>query len=245
MADVLHVQTAPEPRAEHPALVADDLVITYGAGNAAVSGVSLEVGSGEVVALLGANGAGKTSTLLALAGAKDAASGTVRIDGRATTAPLHRRAREGLALLTEDRCIFGHLTVRENLVLGRGKPADALAHFPELSEHMDRQAGLLSGGQQQMLALGRILAGRPRILLADELSLGLAPLVVKRLLAAVRQAADDGLAVLLVEQHVHLALEIADRVYLMRRGRIAYAGTAAELRANPSLIADLYLEQSR
>ena len=241
MPDALHVQTAPEPRAEHPALVADDLVITYGAGNAAVSGVSLEVGSGEVVALLGANGAGKTSTLLALAGAKDAASGTVRIDGRATTAPLHRRAREGLALLTEDRCIFGHLTVRENLVLGRGKPADALAHFPELSEHMDRQAGLLSGGQQQMLALGRILAGRPRILLADELSLGLAPLIVSQLIPLLRAARDEGSTIVLVEQSADVALAVADRAVFLEKGEVRFHGPAADLRGRTDLLRAVFL----
>lgn len=232
------------PRFGSPALTAEGIVVKYGAGNPAVAGVDLEVRSGEVVALLGANGAGKTSTVLALAGAQPVAAGTVGIDCRTTTDPLHRRVRTGLGLLTEDRCTLAQLTVRENLRLGLGSPAKALAHFPELTDHLDRPAGLLSGGQQQMLALGRILAAEPRILLADELSLGLAPLIVKRLLSAVRQAADGGVAVLLVEQHVHLALEIVDRVYVMRRGRVVFSGTAEELRSNPSQIADLYLEQS-
>jgi len=244
MPDRSHTPIEPRPSAGSPVLAAEGIAVRYGVGNAAVAGVDLAVHHGEVVALLGANGAGKTSTLLALAGALPAAAGTVSINGRAVTEPLHHRARHGVGLLTEDRCIFAQLTVRENLRLGRGSPAKALAHFPELSDHLDRPAGLLSGGQQQMLALSRILAAEPRILLADELSLGLAPLIVKRLLAAVREAADDGLAVLLVEQHVHLALEIVDRVYIMRRGQVVFTGTADKLRSDPSQIADLYLEQS-
>ncbi|MFW0797790.1 ABC transporter ATP-binding protein [Gordonia sp. CPCC 205515] len=224
------------------AIRADDLTVTYGGGVAAVSDVSIEVAAGEVVTLLGANGAGKTSTLMALAGAVKNSGGTVEILGNATSAPLHRRARMGMGLLTEERCIFSRLTVRENLRIGQGDPDTALEYFPELADHLDRTAGLLSGGQQQMLALGRVLAASPKVILADELSLGLAPVIVQRLLTAIRAAADEGVAVLLVEQHVNLALEKADRAYIMRRGRIVYSGAADELRASPETVAKLYLE---
>jgi branched-chain amino acid transport system ATP-binding protein len=237
---------AERPTERRVALAAQGLVVRYGAadGVAAVRSVDVEVAAGEVVALLGPNGAGKTSTLLALAGGLPVAGGQVLVDGAATTAPLHRRARRGLGLLTEERCIFPRLSVRENLRLGRGDPEAALELFPELREHVARPAGLLSGGQQQMLALGRVLAARPTVLLADELSLGLAPVVVSRLLAAVRRAADDGVAVLIVEQHVHLALQVSDRTYVMRRGEIVFTGASAELRDDPDRIGDLYLEAS-
>lgn len=207
-----------------------------------MSDVSVHVRAGEVVALLGANGAGKTSTLMAIAGAIKPADGQVEIVGHLTTAPLHRRVRLGIGLLTEERCIFSRLSVLDNLRLGRGTPEEALQHFPELEDHLKRPAGLLSGGQQQMLALGRVLAARPKLLLADELSLGLAPVVVARLLDALRDAANEGLGVLLVEQHVNLALRTADRAYVMRRGRMVFEGDAHELRDAPEKVADMYLE---
>ena len=133
------------------------------------------------------------------------------------------------------------LTGWQNLRLGRGRPDQALEFFPELEEHLGKKVGLLSGGQQQMLALGRVLASEPRVLLADELSLGLAPMVVERLLPAVRAAADQGVAVILVEQHVRQALAVADRVHVLRRGRIVMSGDAADLRGDAEGIAAHYL----
>jgi branched-chain amino acid transport system ATP-binding protein len=197
-----------------------------------------------MVALFGPNGAGKTTTLLALAGEVDVLAGSVEYAGATQSGPLHRRAHEGLGLLTEDRAVFMSLSARDNLRLGRGSVEDALAFFPELEPHLGRRTGLLSGGQQQMLAMARILASRPRVILADELSLGLAPLVVQRLLTALRHAAEEGAAVLLVEQHVRVALEVVDRAYVLTRGRLALSAMAAELRSHPDLVTDLYLAQS-
>jgi branched-chain amino acid transport system ATP-binding protein len=211
------------------------------AGTPAIHDVDLEVRAGEVVALLGANGAGKTTTLLALAGEVAPISGTVSFHGDSRPRRLHQRARAGLGFLTEERCVFMGLTGWQNLKLGRGRPEKALEHFPELEEHLAKKVGLLSGGQQQMLALGRVLASEPRVLLADELSLGLAPMVVERLLAAVRAAADHGVAVVLVEQHVRQALAVADRVHVLRRGRIVMSGDAADLRGDAEGIAAHYL----
>ncbi len=206
-----------------------------------VRDLDLEVHAGEVVAVLGRNGAGKTTTLLAIAGELPPQSGTVQIGGDASPRPLHQRARRGLGLLTEERCIFAELTGHENLRLGRGSTKLAAQVFPELEPHLSKRAGLLSGGQQQMLALARILASRPSVLLADELSLGLAPLVVVRLLAALRSVADAGAAVLLVEQHVHLALESADRAYVLAGGRVALADTSVNLLGRAGDIASAYL----
>ncbi|WP_410173504.1 ABC transporter ATP-binding protein, partial [Frankia nepalensis] len=223
-----------------PVLAARSLSAGYG-GAPVVRGLDLEVRAGEVVVLLGPNGAGKTTTLLTLAGALAPLGGEVHWAGRPTTAPLHRRARSGLSLVPEDRSVIMSLTVRENLRVGRCDPELALATFPELEQHLDRRAGLLSGGQQQMVTLARALARRPTALLADELSLGLAPQIVTRLLTAVRAAADEGLAVLLVEQHVRSALTIADRVHVLRHGRPAWSGTAAEAEANRAALASAYL----
>lgn len=221
-------------------LEARGLTAGYG-GGPAVNDIDLVVREGEVVTLLGANGAGKTTTLLTLAGELTPMAGTVVVDGDSRRRRLHHRARHGLGLLTEERCVFMQLTGWQNLKLGRGRPDEALTRFPELEPHLDKKAGLLSGGQQQMLALARVLAAKPRVLLADELSLGLAPLVVERLLRAVREAADEGVAVVLVEQHVRQALAVADTVHVLRRGRIVLSGAAADLRADPEALSKHYL----
>jgi branched-chain amino acid transport system ATP-binding protein len=197
---------------------------------AVVRDLDLHVNVGEIVALLGSNGAGKTTTLLALSGELPLTKGEVRIDGRPTRQPLHKRARAGLGFVTEERSVFKGLTTADNLRIGRGDREAALELFPELSARANVRGGLLSGGEQQMLTLARALSRRPRILLADELSLGLAPLVVERLLQAVQVAAKEhGTAVLLVEQHVRKALRYADRAYVMRRGRIEITGSAASI----------------
>src|SRR3954464_15533088 len=178
---------------------------------AVVRGLDLRVDPGGVVALIGPNGGGKTTTLLTLSGELPPLAGEVPLNGEVTQAPLFRRARRGLGFVTEERSVFMRLSVADNLRLARARRADVLELFPELGPLMRRSAGLLSGGEQQMLALARALAREPKLLLIDELSLGLAPLVVRRLLDAVRQAATErGLGVLLVEQHVRQALQIAD-----------------------------------
>ncbi|UNK46076.1 ABC transporter ATP-binding protein [Arthrobacter sulfonylureivorans] len=214
-------------------------------GNPIINDIDLAVHAGEMVGLFGANGAGKTTTLLTLAGEISPLGGSVSLLGAPHPKSLFKAARQGLALLTDDRAVFPALTARDNLRLGQGTVGRAIEIFPELEEHLDRVTGLLSGGQQQMLSLGRILAAKPKVILADELSLGLAPLVVKRLLLALRAAADDGAAVLLVEQHVPLALAHADRACVLARGRIALEAPAAELREHPERVSDLYLSGSR
>ena len=225
---------------EEVLLSARDLKAGYH-GQPIIRDVDLQIRAGEMVGLFGANGAGKTTTLLTIAGEVSPLSGSLEIFGRTHPGSLYKAAKQGLALLTDDRAIFAPLSVRDNLRLGRGSVEDALRFFPELREHLDRRAGLLSGGQQQMLSLARILGSRPRLILADELSLGLAPLIVKRLIQALRAAADEGAAVLLVEQHVPAALAAVDEACVLVRGTIALQRPAAELRAHPEQITDLYL----
>jgi branched-chain amino acid transport system ATP-binding protein len=204
--------------------------------------VDMVVCPGEVVGLLGANGAGKTTTLLTLAGELPLLRGEVLLDGTATSAPLFRRAREGLTFVTEEKSVFMGLSTRDNLRVADVDVDTALDLFPELGRRINVRAGLLSGGEQQMLTLARALSRRPRVLLADELSMGLAPIVVKRLLEAVVDAAKQhGTAVLLVEQHVRKALEFSDRAYVMRRGHIELSGTASELLGQIGDIEDRYL----
>ncbi|WP_292605147.1 ATP-binding cassette domain-containing protein [Nocardioides sp. REDSEA-S30_B4] len=210
-------------------LSVDNLQAGYG-DHPVVRDLCLQVHAGEVVALLGPNGAGKSTTLLTLAGDLSPIAGVVRMFGADSTDPLHRRARRGMALVTEERSVLMGLTVAENLRLGRCDVARAIALFPELERLMNRRCGLLSGGEQQIVTLARAIAREPRLLLADELSLGLAPLVVRRLLETVRQAADeDGIGALLVEQHVSQVLRIADRAYVMDRGRIVFSGDPADV----------------
>ena len=225
-------------------LQASEVSAGYGA-QAVIHDIDIEVRAGEVVTLLGPNGAGKTTTLLALSGELPTMAGTVALNGTVTRAPLFKRARNGLTFVTEEKSVFKSLSTRDNLRVGGVTVEDALAYFPELEKRIDVRGGLLSGGEQQMLSLARALARKPQVLLADELSMGLAPLIVKRLLEAVRAAADQqGTAVLLVEQHVRKALVYADRAYVMRRGRIELSGSATEMRGRISEIEDQYLSAS-
>jgi branched-chain amino acid transport system ATP-binding protein len=222
------------------------------AGASVVRDLDLSVTRREVVALLGPNGAGKTTTLMTIAGLLPAISGEVTVLGRRVdTKRPHLLARRGLAFVPEDRALFFGLTVRENLALGirsdRGAAAGrridhVVEYFPALGPLLERRAGLLSGGEQQMLTLGRALASQPRLLIVDELSLGLAPIIVEQLLPVLRRVADEtDCGVLLVEQHVDLALEVADRAYVLAHGDVVASGSAATLRADHQLLASSYL----
>lgn len=239
------LRTPPEaaPTQRTPVIAACGLSAGYG-GVPCVRDLNLEVYPGEVVALLGRNGAGKTTTILTMSGELPALGGEVRWNGVPDHAPLHRKARRGMALVTEERSVFMGLTAGENLALGRGSAADALRLFPELREHLHRKAGLLSGGQQQILTMARALAARPDVLLADELSLGLAPLIVARLLDAVREAAARGVGVLLVEQRARQALSVADRAYVMDRGKVVLSGDAHYLLTHFDAVENAYLSQT-
>jgi len=218
------------------------LTVSYGGINA-VKGIDLDVGNGELVTLIGANGAGKTTTLKALAGLIRPAGGRIHYNGVEITArPAFELVRRGLALVPEGRGVFGLLTVEENLQMGaysRGDRAQIAADFdriyavfPRLAERRRQRAGTLSGGEQQMLAIGRALMSRPQLLLLDEPSMGLAPLMVQKIFETIRVIAREGVTLLLVEQNAKLALETYDRGYVMESGTIAAADTAPRLLAN-------------
>ena len=227
------------------------LQVDYGAIRA-VHDVSLTLAEGELVTLLGANGAGKSSTLMCIAGALPASAGSIRLAGAEVTAARpEAMVRKGVATVPETRDVFPDLTVAENLQLGaysRRRDATAVAEdrarmlemFPVLAERGDQAAGTLSGGEQQMLVIARAMMSRPRVLLLDEPSLGLAPTIVDRIFEMIAALKASGLTILLVEQNASKALALADRAYVMRLGRIAAEGTAAEISAATDLKA-LYL----
>jgi branched-chain amino acid transport system ATP-binding protein len=221
------------------------LEVAYG-GIKAVKGIDLKVGPGELVTLIGANGAGKTTTLKALAGLLRPAAGRILYNGIDITArPAFELVREGLALVPEGRGVFGRLTVEENLAMGaysRRDRAGIAADFdrvygllPRLAERRRQPGGTLSGGEQQMLAIGRALLSRPRMLLLDEPSMGLAPLMVHTIFEAIRAITAEGVTLLLVEQNAKLALETCRRGYVMESGLIALADDASRLLANPQV----------
>ncbi len=225
-------------------LEVENLHVYYGEIHA-LKGVTLSVGKGEIVALLGPNGAGKTTTLRALSGLLPARSGEIRLEGeRLRGVPPHEIVLRGIAHAPEGRRIFNRLTVLENLEMGAYARADGgigqdldrvFALFPRLKERRSQVGGTLSGGEQQMLAIGRALMAAPRILLLDEPSMGLAPVLVEQIFETIRSINSQGTTILLVEQNAAMALAIAHRGYVLETGSIALAGSAAELRDNPDV----------
>jgi branched-chain amino acid transport system ATP-binding protein len=226
-------------------LALERLQVSYG-GIRAVKGVDLAVEKGELVCLIGANGAGKTTTLRAVTGLVRAAGGAVRYDGEdITRLRVHEIARRGLALVPEGRGVFAQLTIEENLAMGAYARDDraavaadverAFALFPRLKERRRQTAGTLSGGEQQMLAIARALMSRPKLLLLDEPSMGLAPLMVEKIFEVIRAIAAEGVTLLLVEQNARLALEVSHRGYVLEGGVVAFAGEARSLLGDPRI----------
>ena len=220
-----------------------NLAVAYGEIKA-VKGIDLNIERGELVCLIGANGAGKTTMLKTLSGLLAPAGGDIVYDGASIAGlPAHALARKGISLVPEGRGIFGRLSVAENLQLGAYTCNDALrikqdidrvyALFPRLSERRKQQAGTLSGGEQQMLAIGRALMNRPKLLLLDEPSMGLAPMLVQKIFAIIKRIAAEGVTLLLVEQNAKLALEVSGRGYVLEGGKIILADSARSLRSNP------------
>jgi branched-chain amino acid transport system ATP-binding protein len=232
-----------------------DLVVSYGAV-AALRGVSLQVGRGEVVALLGANGAGKSTMLRTISGLMLPKSGEIRFLGqRIDGIPPARIVRLGLAHSPEGRRLFGSLTVAENLRLGASTRSDRsgieadrerlYALFPVLKERARQQAATLSGGEQQMVALARALVARPKLLLLDEPSLGIAPIIMQQIFASLAELKSSGVTMLLVEQNMSMALDLADRAYVLRTGEVSLEGDARELKTNYEEVAAAYLGARR
>jgi branched-chain amino acid transport system ATP-binding protein len=237
-------QTEPRPAAgrELGGVLLDvrDLEVRYGA-IAAIKGISFDLRQGEIVALLGANGAGKTTTQKTISGMLRPAEGSITFDGqRIDGIPPHELINLGICHVPEGRHVFPRMSVAENLAMGafrfRAPDADLLAHvldlFPRLKERYGQEGGTLSGGEQQMLAIGRALMGKPRLLLLDEPSMGLAPLVVEQIFEIVRGINADGVSVLLVEQNAHQALTLADRGYVLETGELVLSGTGSDLLAD-------------
>jgi branched-chain amino acid transport system ATP-binding protein len=225
---------------EGPAIGAYDIKVAFGELEV-VHGITLEIERGEFVGLLGANGAGKTTLLQAIVGVVPITEGEIKIAGDLCTKPLHVRARLGIAYVGDDRHVIPGLTVQQNLRLVGTDDTGSYSRFPELKELRHRRAGLLSGGEQQMLALARCLASAPSAILVDELSLGLAPMVRHRLLKMLKEIAADGIGVLVVEQSVQDVLEVADRVVVMRRGEIIDERPARDWHGDLEAIGALYL----
>jgi branched-chain amino acid transport system ATP-binding protein len=226
-------------------LALEGLQVSYG-GIRAVKGIDLHVEPGELVCLIGANGAGKTTTLRAITGLARAADGRILYDGRDISAlRVHEIARRGLALVPEGRGVFAQLTIEENLAMGAYARSDrgaiaadverAFTLFPRLKERRRQTAGTLSGGEQQMLAISRALMSRPKLLLLDEPSMGLAPLMVERIFDVVRAIAAEGVTMLLVEQNARLALEVSHRGYVLEGGLVAFSGEARSLLGDPRI----------
>jgi branched-chain amino acid transport system ATP-binding protein len=231
--------------ADEKALTLDDVRVSYG-GIAAVKGISLEVAAGEIVTLIGANGAGKTSTLRSIVGLVPLKTGSVRVFGQDIKGrKTHQIVAQGVALVPEGRAIFGNLTVKENLQLGGFLRRDSAVQkrglercvqlFPRLGERMSQEGGTLSGGEQQMLAIARAIMAEPKLLLLDEPSLGLAPKIVQEVFAAIREIAATGITILLVEQNTRLALQTANRAYVLVTGEIVLSGTCTALREDPRI----------
>lgn len=226
-------------------------LVVHRGGKPVLHGIDLDIPPGEVTALVGANGAGKSSTVMALAGALPVSAGSIALDGT----PLHNRRPEavraaGVAVVPEGHRVLGELPVRDNLLaaataLSRARAEAAvdraLGIFPELVPHLGSLGRSLSGGQKQMVCIAQALVAAPRYLVVDELSLGLAPVVVKRLAEVVRSVAAEGVGVLLIEQFTTLALAISSRACVLERGRMAFSGTAAELRERPEILHSSYL----
>ncbi len=228
-------------------LEARDLVTSYGMIQA-LKGVSLRAPEGEVTCILGPNGAGKTTLLYTIAGVLRPRGGSVRFEGQELVGmPADQIVRRGISLVPENRLVFPHMTVRENLLAGaytrlardrRAVESDlesVFSRFPILSQRSAQAAGTLSGGEQQTLAVGRALMSRPRLLMMDEPSLGLAPMLVEQIFEIIQGLNREGITVLLVEQNARLALSIAHRAYLLEQGRVAFHGTAAEVSANEAI----------
>lgn len=226
-------------------LEVEGLNVYYGAIQA-VKGISFNLEEGEIVTLIGANGAGKSTTLKTISGITRARSGAIRFDGRDITArPTHSIVADGISHVPEGRRVFGNLSVRENLLLGAYTIDDrnevarnmerVFARFPRLKERLNQPAGTLSGGEQQMLAMGRGLMSRPRLLMLDEPSMGLSPILVQQVFDIIREINQAGTSILLVEQNAYMALSVASRAYVLETGRIVLSGEAAKMKEDPKV----------